>query len=651
MRIERILIVALSVLVPISRASATPPVTAPPPVAPGGGLTDPKEVEALLDEVIGQQMAIDHLPGAEVAVVKDGRLFFAKGYGYADVEQHLPVQADTTRFRAGSVSKLFAWTAVMQLVEQGRLDLHADVNRYLRQVRIPDTFDPPITLEHLLTHTAGFEERELGGVLQVQDAAALKPLDEALARALPARIYPPGEIVAYCNYCAALAGQIVAEVSGEPFEQYVARHILSPLHMDHSTFAQPPPVPARDRAVGYQIDQDGIPRVAKDHYIQLAPAGSLSTTATDMAHFMIAHLEGGRGGQGQILQAATLQDLHRQHYTFDPRLPGITWGFFEGQRNGVHTLWHGGNVDGFGSWLTLLPDQHVGIYVGFNGRGREHARLAVIHALIDRAYPAPAPPAVPPPADFAARAAGFTGSFRSTRRSERTVQKLASYLTPANRVVAHPDGTLSVEGPGAGLADRKGAPRRWVEIGPRLFQEVGGQATLAFRADAAGRIAALVVSTFPFIAYERLPWYDEGLVQLGGLALALLVLLGTGGVWLVGTLLRRARRRPDPRTALEQQTQRLAGAVIVTDLLLVVGVAIWLTAGDVTDHMPPLFYATAVLGVLSALGTGAMGIGAVQVWRRRAGHLGGRLHYTLLTLAALGVVAFLQHARLLGLHV
>ena len=115
-------------------------------------------MEAFLDKLLGREMEKHHIAGAAVSVVKDGKLFFAKGYGYADLENGIPVDPEQTIFRIGSVAKLFTWTAVMQLVEQGKLDLDADINTYL-DFRIPDTYPQPITLKHLLTHTSGFEDR------------------------------------------------------------------------------------------------------------------------------------------------------------------------------------------------------------------------------------------------------------------------------------------------------------------------------------------------------------------------------------------------------------------------------------------------------------------------------------------------------------
>ncbi len=614
---------------------------------------DLQALEVLLDDVIPRQMAMDQIVGGQVAVVKDGQILLVKGYGTPNADTDTPVDPDTTLFRAGSVSKLFAWTAVMQLVEQGKLDLYADVNPYLSDFQIPATFDQPITLYHLMTHTAGFDERELNGVSVVRDVSAFTPLPASVARALPARIENPGEIVAYCNYCAALAGQIVANVSGEPFEQYVANHIFNPLEMSHSTFVQPVPPPlAETMATGYQMNEEEAIREAVDNpFIQISPAGSLSTTATDMAHFMIAHLKNGQYGDTRMLQPDTLAEMHRQQYTFDPRLPGVTLGFFEGERDGVRTLWHAGNVDGFGSWLTLLPDDDMGIYVVFNSRSKEYARLAVTNAIIDPFHP-PAPvTATTPPSDVTQRAAEFEGSFQSTRRSEMTVQKLASYFNPETKVIANPDGTLSIEGNGPGLTERDGTLKRWVEIEPLLFQEVGGQAWLAFRANGAGDITEFVVSSFPFVAYERRAWYEQPSSQLLGVGAVLLFQLGTGVLWLIVAIAGRGKPRGGTRTAWERGTRWVAGLVIVVNLLLVISVVAWLLFGGITYHIPPTFYVTVVLAVLSVIGAVLLTVGTVQLWRQRAGYVGTRWHYTLLTLTAWGFVAFLYTARLVGIHI
>jgi CubicO group peptidase (beta-lactamase class C family) len=210
------------------------------------------------------------------SVVKDGKLFFAKGYGYADLENNIPVDPEKTIFRTGSVGKVFTWTAVMQLVEQGKLDLNADINTYL-DFRIPDTYPQPITLKHLMTHTSGIEDRWIGSL--TPDASELVPEREWLVANFPGRVRPPGEAAGYSNYNAMLAGYIVARVSGEPYEQYIQKHIR-PRHGSHCPAAIPEPAPVclqELHVCGWRLPAvlDYLPQPADWHRL---------SGVTDMAH-------------------------------------------------------------------------------------------------------------------------------------------------------------------------------------------------------------------------------------------------------------------------------------------------------------------------------------------------------------------------------
>src|SRR5579875_3576638 len=268
---------------PVLAASTTPH------RAPADSLIDPQDLETLLDGMMAAQMQDDHIPGATISVVQNGHFLFTAGYGYADLQQGKPVSDATTLFRIGSVSKLFTWTAVMQLAEEGKVDLHADVNTYLKTFKIPATFPQPITLANLLTHTAGFEDSTTD--IFVPDAQDLQPLGIWLATHMPARVYPPGVVTAYSNYGATLAGYIVEQVSGMPFDQYIEQHIFKPLNMNQSTFRQPlPPDLAPNMSQGYTF-VNGVYRADPFEDVQVWPAGAMSTTADDMANFMIAQLQ------------------------------------------------------------------------------------------------------------------------------------------------------------------------------------------------------------------------------------------------------------------------------------------------------------------------------------------------------------------------
>ena len=310
------------------------------------GPTDPAEMEAFLDELLGKEMEKHHIAGAAVSVVKDGKLYFAKGYGYADFENKTPVDPEQTIFRIGSVGKLFTWTAVMQLAEQGKLDLDADINTYL-DFRIPDTYPQPITLKHLMTHTSGFDDRLLESL--VSDADDRVSTREWLISNMPARARPPGDIASYSNYNAMLAGYIVARISGRPYDHYIQEHILNPLGMVHSTAQSPMPPDLRSHAsLGYTYE-DGAFQAYPNYTAQPAvlPSGAHQGSVTDLARFMIAHLQDGcysdaNIAEARILNKSTMQQMHSTVYTPDPRLLGTAYGFFDFSDNGQRTIGHSG---------------------------------------------------------------------------------------------------------------------------------------------------------------------------------------------------------------------------------------------------------------------------------------------------------------------
>ena len=266
-----------------------------------------------------------------------------------------PVLAEETLFRPGSVSKLFTWTAVMQLAEQGRLDLDRDVNGYL-DFKIPDAYGQPITLKNLLTHTAGFEE-------QVKDLFTPGPaspdLGDYVKTHIPERIFPPGTTPAYSNYGTALAGYVIERVSGRPFNQYIEENIFRPLGMTRSTFAQPLPPPlAPLMSNGYQLASD------EPHPFETVgafPAGSLSSTATDMARFIAAHLQGGQLNDARILRPETVSLMHSRLFALDPAANAMAYGFYEESRNGHRIIGHAGDTLYFHSDLHLIPDAGVGL--------------------------------------------------------------------------------------------------------------------------------------------------------------------------------------------------------------------------------------------------------------------------------------------------
>jgi CubicO group peptidase (beta-lactamase class C family) len=611
------------------------------------GPTDPEELETFLDAFFAEQMEALHIPGAVFILVKDGETFFSKGYGLADLESQRPVIPGETLFRVGSVSKLFTATAIMQLVEQERLDLDDDVNQYLKSFQLEENYPRPVTIANLLTHTGGFDERLTG--TGVRSPSELVPLGPYLADNMPPRVMPPGDTISYSNHGYALAGYLVEEISGMPFEQYIEENVLQPLDMNHSSFRQPlRPELASDLAVGYVYTTDY--QVMPVEYLNIAPAGSLYATATDMAHFMIAHLQNGRYEGTRILEAETAQEMHRRQFTHHPQLAGWAYGFYEHIENGQRALAHGGDITGFSSLLFLLPEQNLGFFVSFNASvsalfGLGDPREELVSRFLDRYYPvAEGPVSGQPSADLQR----FSGNYRMNRYARTTLEKGLPPIPMLQwRVTANDDGTLTLEYPPM----LGGNSSLWTEVEPLLFQNVDGDGYIAFREDENGRrITHMFIITFGTpMALEKVSWYETDAFQLiliGFFVLAFLSVLA----WPVGSLIRHLRKRPAQPSRPALWARCLAGLVSALNLVFVVGLVVRLgqVFSGVFYGTPAYFVALLVIPLLTAILTVGLVVFTVLAWRDDYWSALGRLHYSLIAVAALVFIWFVNYWNLLG---
>jgi len=376
------------------------------------------DFETFLDALIPSQLRNRNIAGAVVAVVKDGQVLFQKGYGYADVEKKKPVLPGQTLFRPGSISKLFTATAVMQLAEQGKLDLDRDVNDYL-DFRIPETYPEPVTLRQLLTHTAGFEETLKN--LFVAHESDMKPLRTYLVNQMPARIFPPGKVPSYSNYGFTLAGYIVERVSGEKFESYINDHILKPLRMTNSTFDQPlPPQLAPQMSKGYL---NGSKKPRDFEFVQAAPAGALSTSAADLTRFMLAFVQDGTVDGVAILKPETVRQMETRQFELHPMICGLGITFMEYWMNPERVIGHGGDTVYFHSDMVLVPDAHVGYFISYNSLGKNvgGGRGEILRAFMDRYFPNRDEPRVEIGANTQkSDGQKVSGIYDGTRRGETT---------------------------------------------------------------------------------------------------------------------------------------------------------------------------------------------------------------------------------------
>ncbi len=563
-----------------------------------------EDLEAFLDGMMPAQINREDIAGAVIAVVKDGKVLFAKGYGYSDVEKRTPVTPDATLFRPGSISKLFTWTSVMQLVEQGKLDLDKNVNEYI-DFKIPPAFGKPITLKDIMTHTAGFEETVRD--LFVADAQHMTPLDQYLKEHMPRRIFPPFVVPAYSNYATSLAGYIVQRVSGKPFSQYVADNIYTPLEMTRTTFVQPLP------ANLLPMMSNGYPKASGKakpfEFVEAYPAGSVSTTALDMCNFMIAHLQNGKFGDKQILRPETAETMHARLFDADDRLNGMAHGFYEETRNGHRIIGHGGDTGYFHSDLHLILDQNVGFFVSYNsaGKGEVSSRSILFESFLHRYFPyTPPPPAKV--ADAKADAAAIAGLYKASRRFESSFLKMLT-LAGEPKVIANADGTISVDE----SKSPNGVPKKFEEIEPFLYREVHGQDKIGFKKDATGNWQFQM--DYPFFIFQKVGLLENKYFNIGLLAYGFTVVLLTVLLWPVGALIRKHYGRPLELSAPESRQRLVVRLICVLFVILFVGwIAVLSQANDISgiNALPPWVIIFGILGVVCSVGTILVVINAFQ---------------------------------------
>lgn len=602
-----------------------------------GPLTDPDAFESFLDGTVQAQLESHDIAGATVAVV-DGESTFAKGYGYSDVAAGDRVDAEETLFRIGSVSKLFTWTAAMQAVERGDLDVDTDVNEYLDDIEVPDTYPEPVTLGHLATHTAGFEDRARGTFVTGPDT--LEPLETVLREQQPARVRPPGRLPAYSNYGAALAGHLAAEAEGTTFESAVEQSIFEPLDMQRSTFAQPVPEPLQtELSAGYVPVGDGF-RAGEFEYVGLPPTGSMAATATDVATFVRAHLQGGATDDGRILESESVDAMHRRRFTADDRLNGMCFGFYELSRNDVRIVGHAGDTELFHSLLVLLPDHDVGLFVSYNSPGGVGARREFLDAFVDQYYPTDArTPAVPD--GRPERASKVSGTYRSMRMPYTTSEKIIG-ATDTVSVSTDDRGRLVT-------TSALGGTQRWVEREPLYFEEVGGSDALAFGATD-GDVTHLFFDSRPPTAYSRIATWEEPLVHGAVLAVSVLVLVSALLGWPAAAAWRRYRGRTGPVSpSLARWSRTIAGAAAGSYVAFVVAFA-WLLVTDplaLFSGDPLTLQMVLALPLVGALATVASLGAAVLAWRDGYWSRWRRVHYSLVALAGVSVALVLAYWNLL----
>lgn len=611
---------------------------------------DRSALAAFVDGAVRSMMIDKGIAGVTVAVTGRDAPLLLRGYGVASLQPRRAVDPASTLFRIGSISKTFTYVATMQLVAAGKLDLDAPVDDYLpSSLTTADSRYPPIRVWHLMTHSAGYEDSALGHLFAA-DPRHVLPLADYLAKYRPKRVRAPAVHADYSNYSVALLGEIVARVSGEPFDAYVERHILTPLGMTHTTFREP--LPAGDpRAVasalsgdfssGFKYEEGGFTPKSFEYISQIAPAGAGASDAADMARWMRMLLNGGVLDGAQVLDPIAFKEMTTPTWRNAPAVHAIAHGFFIGRYGKYSSLEHAGDTLWFHSNMVLLPEAGIGVFVSTNtdtGVALESIlpRMIIEHFLVG-ARPSP-PPA--PPKGFAKSGQIHAGTWLSERRNDSTLEK-ALTLDVAKTIVTA-DGYLVLS---AGEHSK-----RYVEQTRDVFRDVASSDRIQFLRDRHGRVVGLA-SAYGHVVYDRATWFDNPATALMALGLLALVCLGALiGAW--------GRRRAQARAGSARVREiRVAARTLLFAIfgwmlffvIAAVAVTTLSAAGDdIVFHFPtPLVWATVIAAYLAALLSVLALIFLPRAWRTHAWSVWRKLRHTLIIALMLFVVVLLIEWKVL----
>ncbi len=628
-----------------------------------GNISDPEELEAFMDDYLAEQMAEYHIPGVVITFVKDGEVFFSKGYGYADMENQTPMDTEETLLTTASLGKAFSAVGVLQQYERGAIDLHEDIRPYITDFQLQTNFDEALTFANLLTHTDGFEARMIG--VAAQDQEGLIPLGELIETYTPTQLYPPGQYMTYGDFAATLAGYVVQEVSGIPFEEYMKSNILSPLGMADSTFDQrlSDEMVAR-LATGYDY-ADGEYHAVPVFYVRSAPAGGLRTTAADMNAFMLALLNGGEYQGARILDEATAQMMFSQQFAPDPKMAGITYGLFEHFENDQRVLLRDGDGVGTRSRMVLFPEQDMGFFISYNS-GDSNLRLDIVSAILDHYYPVDGTPAPLPVDDYQARTKLFAGTYRPLQADVTSFGKSMYFFSQLVEIQSTDEGYLSIAAAGMGGEESSvmggfEGTSLWVEVEPLYFEQVDGKGKLSFVQSESGEIIQMISGQGYHSTFTKLPWYGSQSFQMIFIQLVALLLISAVisafMSWPLGALIRKVRKQKTNEPFLWSAfIARLWGGVAAGVLALFVFRAIgvlyaigavagmpnfvWGISEDMVSSLNSIYLPVALafpLPVFVALSWGN------RWWKKST-----RIHYTLITLAVMGCIWWANYWNLLG---
>jgi len=583
-------------------------------------------VKKFMEKEIPQSMKKNNVLGIVVTVVKNNRIIYSKGFGYEDATKKRKVTSNNTLFRIGSVSKLFIWTAIMQLKEKGLLKLDDPVNKYLnKDLMIPafsSTPPRPLLIKDLMTHTTGFEDKVIG--LFAYEENYVADLKKYIKENRPKIVITPGTEISYSNYGVALAGLIIEKISGLKYEDYIEKNILQILNMNKTTFKQQLPDNLK-KIMSQGVTFDGKNFITqKFEFVNASPAGSGSATAEDMGRFIMAHLNFGTYNGRRILKTETSRAMQKTLFTSDPRMNGLAHGFIEMGTKELRIIGHGGDTILFHSGCFFLPKEKIGIFISNNTSTGMLAIFNLYGSFIEKFFAPKKGKEIAKGKIFSKDLSIYEGFYRGNRRSESDFTKIMSMGMSISVSMSKDKKALMIKDP---LTRIK---YRCVEIDDGIFQDEKGSMRYIFINDKNGKPVKVMLNMFPVITFLKADFHEN--IPFNAVILVLALITATSGFIFRPTGLIALLSKKIEYSSNEKEAGLTAFIISSATLFYLIGL-IAILNNKMIYKTPSTIHLNVLYIAVPAIVAGLFFL--PNVWKKNYWKLAGRIHYTVIVITAI----------------
>ena len=587
------------------------------------------KLQRQIDSTFRLKMEEAKVPGAIFAMVNRDSIVMSRGYGLSNLDTKVAVDPQNTAFRVASVSKAVSATMIMKMVQNGAIDLDEDINKYLRSFKIKESYTQPVTFRHLLSHSSGFDTEGPGR--RTLDADKMETMPVYFSKHMTKRVAPPGKILMYSNHAGSLGGAIVEDMTMEPFDKLMKKHLFEPLKMVNSGFVKHD-LSTREVAQGYFFQNDQFVE-APFEYTRTIAGSMLMTTANDMANFLRMHLNGGKFNGTIYLEEHIASLMHNVQFKGFENMAGTTLGFYEMTANGKRIITHSGGFDGFMSQVYFLLDEGIAFFMAFNQRqggaqvNRDVRQLIFDHFIpVDSTAKYRAEPIVSTPLE------PYTGTYLSTGVAQKNISKADAFPGKFQWKIEKGKGDTLIA---------FGYP--YVSIGKHLFRQANEQNSyLKFVEDQRGRIRLVTFGGF-FTTHRKLKWFELASFQIIALAFCTLIFLVS-----IGISIARHFRKKGMIVPIKKQFNILSFTAIGLFVLFIVATA--LLPGPNRYGVPKSFEAALVLPIIGALASLPLPFLAGKSWMSDRLTKWEKSRISLVTLALFLLIWILWFWQLLGFN-